>query len=45
MANYECVYMARPDVSAAQVEAMTTEFTEIVTTRGGEVVYLSLIHN
>ena len=39
MANYECVYMARPDVSASQVEAMTTEFTEIVTTRGGEVVY------
>ena len=31
--------MARPDVSAAQVEALTTEFTEIVTTRGGDVVY------
>jgi len=39
MANYECVFMARPDVSAAQVEALTTEFTEIVTTRGGDVVY------
>lgn len=39
MANYECVFMARPEVSAAQVETLTNEFTEIVTSREGEVVY------
>ena len=31
--------MARPDVSSAQVEALTTEFSEIITSRGGDIAY------
>ena len=37
MALYECVYMARPDVSATQVEAITEQMTTIITERGGSV--------
>ena len=37
MAFYECVYMARPDVSPTQVEAITEQITTIVTEFGGSV--------
>jgi small subunit ribosomal protein S6 len=37
MAFYECVYMARPDVSPTQVEAITEQITTIVTEYGGSV--------
>jgi small subunit ribosomal protein S6 len=34
---YENVYIARPDISAAQVEALTEALTAIVTENGGQV--------
>ena len=34
---YESVYIARPDISSAQVEALTQRLTEIVETNGGKV--------
>jgi small subunit ribosomal protein S6 len=34
---YESVYIARPDISATQVEALTQRLTEIVETNGGKV--------
>ena len=37
MAFYESVYIARPDISAAQVEALTQRLTEIIETGGGRV--------
>lgn len=37
MAFYESVYIARPDISAAQVEALTLRLTEIVEANGGKV--------
>ncbi len=37
MAFYESVYIARPDISAAQVEALTQRLTEIIETSGGRV--------
>ena len=37
MALYECVYMARPDVSPTQVEAITEQMTTIITEHGGSV--------
>ena len=37
MAFYECVYMARPDVSPTQVEAITEQITTIVAEYGGSV--------
>ncbi|WP_395675364.1 30S ribosomal protein S6, partial [Inquilinus sp.] len=37
MPLYECVYIARQDVSAAQVEALTEGFTAILTENGGKV--------
>lgn len=37
MALYECVFIARQDVAAAQVEALTAAFTEIITENGGSV--------
>ena len=37
MAFYESVYIARPDISAAQVEALTQRLTEIVEANGGKV--------
>ena len=37
MPYYESVYIARPDFSAAQVEALTESLTGIVTENGGQV--------
>ncbi len=37
MAFYESVYIARPDISSAQVEALTQRLTEIVEAGGGRV--------
>jgi small subunit ribosomal protein S6 len=37
MALYENVFIARQDVPATQVEALTTQFTELVTAQGGTV--------
>lgn len=37
MALYESVYIARPDISATQVEALTQRLTEIVEANGGKV--------
>ena len=38
MALYETVFIARQDITSAQVETLTTAFTEIVTANGGQVV-------
>ena len=37
MAFYESVYIARPDISTSQVEALTRQFSEIVEAKGGKV--------
>ena len=37
MAFYESVFIARPDISTAQVEALTQRLTEIVESGGGRV--------
>jgi len=37
MALYESVFIARQDVPAAQVEALTTQFAELVAQQGGTV--------
>lgn len=37
MALYETVFIARQDLSAAQVEALATNFTEIITQGKGEI--------
>ena len=37
MAFYESVYIARPDISSAQVEALTQRLTEIIESGGGRV--------
>ena len=37
MALYEHIFLARQDVSAQQVEELTTQFTEILTSGGGKV--------
>ena len=37
MALYENVFIARQDVATTQVEALTTQFTELVTSLGGTV--------
>jgi len=37
MAFYENVFIARQDISTAQVEAMTAQFSEIIKGQGGEV--------
>lgn len=37
MAFYESVYIARPDISGAQVEALTQRLTEIIEAGGGRV--------
>ena len=37
MAFYESVYIARPDISAAQVEALTQRLTEVIEAGGGSV--------
>jgi small subunit ribosomal protein S6 len=35
---YESVYIARPDISATQVEALTADMTKILEENGGKVV-------
>ena len=37
MPYYESVYIARPDISAQQVEALTQQFTTIISENGGSV--------
>ena len=37
MPFYENVYIARPDISAAQVEALTESLTAIIAEYGGQV--------
>ena len=37
MALYENVFIARQDVPTTQVEALTTQFTDLVTAQGGSV--------
>lgn len=37
MAFYEHIFLARQDVSAAQVEEMTSTYTELLGTNGGKV--------
>ncbi|KKJ76591.1 30S ribosomal protein S6 [Kiloniella litopenaei] len=37
MAFYECVYIARQDISSSQVDALTEQFTGIITENGGSV--------
>lgn len=38
MALYEHIYLARQDVSAQQVEELTTQYSELLATNGGKVV-------
>ncbi|MEM7171231.1 MAG: 30S ribosomal protein S6 [Pseudomonadota bacterium] len=37
MAYYECVFIARQDVTAAQVDGLTDDFTKIIEDNGGSV--------
>jgi small subunit ribosomal protein S6 len=37
MALYECVFIARQDISSAQVEGLTEEYTKIIDENGGKV--------
>ena len=37
MPSYEHVFLARQDVSSAQVEALTKEYSQIITDGGGKV--------
>jgi small subunit ribosomal protein S6 len=37
MRLYESVFIARQDITSAQVEAMADEFTEIITSAGGSI--------
>lgn len=37
MPCYEHIFIARPDIAVAQVEAMTKEFSDIITENGGKV--------
>ena len=37
MAFYECIFMARPEISTAQVEAHTEAFSNIILESGGEI--------
>ena len=37
MAFYETVFIARPDLSPAQVEELATQYTDIISQGGGEV--------
>ena len=38
MSLYECVFIARQDISATQVEGLTEQFQNIITENGGTVV-------
>ena len=37
MRLYESVFIARQDITSAQVEAMADEFAEIITSAGGSI--------
>lgn len=37
MALYECVYIARQDISTSQVEDLTAQFTALISENGGTV--------
>ncbi|MEH6632724.1 MAG: 30S ribosomal protein S6 [Halopseudomonas aestusnigri] len=37
MAFYECVYIARQDISSSQVDTLTEQFTAIITENGGSI--------
>ena len=37
MALYECVLMARQDISSSQAESLVDQFSEIIETNGGKV--------
>ncbi|MGY8986488.1 MAG: 30S ribosomal protein S6 [Sphingomonadales bacterium] len=37
MPCYEHIFIARPDIAAAQVEEMTKQFSDIITEKGGKV--------
>lgn len=37
MAFYECIFLARPEISTAQVEAHTEAFSNLIIESGGEV--------
>lgn len=37
MAFYECIFLARPEISTAQVEAHTEAFSNLIIEAGGEV--------
>ncbi|MGB0785333.1 MAG: 30S ribosomal protein S6 [Alphaproteobacteria bacterium] len=37
MAFYECIFLARPEISTAQVEAHTEAFSNLIIDAGGEV--------
>ncbi|WP_420405705.1 30S ribosomal protein S6 [Nisaea sp.] len=37
MPLYECVFIARQDISSAQAEQLTSDFSEIITNMGGEI--------
>lgn len=38
MAYYECVFIARQDISAAQVEGLCEAFTKIISDNGGSII-------
>ena len=38
MAFYECIFLARPEISTAQVEAHTEAFSNLIIESGGEVM-------
>ena len=37
MATYECVYIARQELTAAQTEQLSTDLTKIVSSNNGEI--------
>ena len=37
MAFYECIFLARPEISTAQVEAHTEAFSNLIIEAGGEI--------
>ena len=37
MAFYECVFIARQDISATQAEALADQFSGVITENGGQV--------
>ena len=43
MPLYESVYIARPDISATQVETLTGEFSKIIEDNGGKIAKIDPI--